>query len=727
MASLIGSSQAFGVVPGPVALTGVVAGPEPTTVTMTGNAAIGLFADGALEYPDLPPRVSGTFYDRWRSGLHIGDARPGQRVQVRRGRFHRRHATWNGPPMPGVQIPGFAMVRPWQPFWTPKTPYIDVPNVREVRLDQSQDQNGITTATLVIDNIYYRPEAGGHHSIKRGFLAPLRGYVGPGRTRLIDEQGEPVNEDPTWFSLLAQDAQITVYQSYGNQEIKTFTGLIDDVDIVSSPDVITITARDFGKTFTESHLYGWNKEWPDDGDTGFLLDPITFADPDDADDVHRVGTDAAASSGDGASNVLDTDGDTSWTSDRHTSAAVTEYVQVRLPQGRYNDFTVNVESDDMEMYVSLLPKNLKGGVSPTRNGVDIADNQWVDGGSGDTVPGDNGGIRYLRHITGISKGSHRYHLTSDADDFRVGDDSILRLSFRNLDRVAGSTRYAASVVAVKPWRRTLSAEASRRHWVLVDDASDVVRVMLRWAGFKEWEVEDTGTTLSEKFIVNRGMTYMDVIKRMADVSGYTFFMADPTVRSDSLGMPTYRRTQIVSNVAPVVTVRDTDLLGPIDVRESDEPLAYIIRMRGRVAPNLGRTIGGDRTKRLMYVYQPPWTVRVGGNQLGGILRHVIHTDDMFKTMDDCKFACFYLALNEALGAITATIQIPANPGVQLDDHVEVFDLGTGVTSRLSVQQRSSQFTRSGEQTLWTMTLGGALVDTLDVQAVVARINSAKRA
>jgi hypothetical protein len=240
-------------------------------------------------------------------------------------------------------------------------------------------------------------------------------------------------------------------------------------------------------------------------------------------------------------------------------------------------------------------------------------------------------------------------------------------------------------------------------------------------------VENTGTTLSEKIIVNRGMTYMDVIKRMADVSGYTFLMADPTARSNSLGMPTYRRTQIVTDAAPVVTVRDTDLLGPIDVKESDEPLAYIIRMRGRVAPNRGLTIGGDQTKRLMYVYQPPWSIRPGGNQLGGILRHVIHTDNMFKTLDDCKFACFYLALNEALAAITATIQIPANPGIQLDDHVEVLDLGTGVTSRLSVQQRSSQLTRSGEQTLWTMTVGGALVDTLDVQAVVRRINTARRA
>jgi hypothetical protein len=100
---------------------------------------------------------------------------------------------------------------------------------------------------------------------------------------------------------------------------------------------------------------------------------------------------------------------------------------------------------------------------------------------------------------------------------------------------------------------------------------------------------------------------------------------------------------------------------------------------------------------------------------------------MFKTLDDCKFACYYLALQEAVAALTATVQIPAHPVVQLDDHIEVVDLGTGVTSRLSVQQRQTQFTRSGEQTVWSMSLGGALVDTPDVQTIVRTINNTKRA
>jgi Tol biopolymer transport system component len=722
----------------PITMAAVTGGPgPPTTVSMTGSASFGFTADAALWYPPLGPRISATFYDRWRSGLHIGDARPAQRVQVRRGRYFRRHGKWLGSdPMHGVKIAGYNLSNPWQAYWTPQSAYVTVPNVREVRLDQSTDQNGITTATFVIDNIFYRPEAGGQHSIERGQFAPLRGYVAPSRTRLIDEQGQAVGPDATWFGLLLQDAQITVRQSYGNQGITTFTGLIDDVDTTSQPDVITVTARDFGKVLTDSFMFGWNKEVADEGETPFR-DPTIFIDPDDADDVSRVGSSATASSGSGAANTLDTDGDTQWTSDRHTTPAVTEYVQIRLPEGRYDDFRVNVESDGMEMYVSLLVKNLKNGDHATRNGVNLTANTWVNGSGGALVPGDNGGIYYIRHFASVSQGAHVYSLTSDEDVFRTGDDSILRLSFRDLQRPAGSTRYAASVTALSGRRRTLKVEAKKQHWVLVEDAADVVRTVLRWAGFKEFEVEDVGAPLNKRFVVNRGMSYIEVIKRIADISGYIFFMSDPSGRSDSLGVPVFRKTQIVTNVPSVVTVKDTDLLTAIDVKQTDEPLAYIIRMRGREAKKGGSTLGGDSTKRVTYVYRPPWSgghttpvptagVRPTSHELGGVIRHVIHTDNMFKTVDDCKFACFYLALNEALAASTTTIQIPANPGIQLDDHVELLDLGTGITSRLSVQQRSSGFVRSGEQTEWTMTLGGGLVDTPDITDVVLAINSAKR-
>jgi hypothetical protein len=724
----------------PITMAAVSGGggePAPTTASMTGSASFGFTADAALWYPPLGPRISATFYDRWRFGLHVGDARPGQRVQVRRGRFFRRHGKWLGnDPMQGVKIAGYNLSNPWQAYWTPQSAYVTVPNVREVRLDQSTEQNGITTATLTIDNIFYRPEAGGQHSIERGQFAPLRGYVAPNRTRLIDEQGQAVGPDATWFGLLLQDAQITVRQSYGDQGITTFTGLIDDVDTTSQPDVITVTARDFGKVLTDSFMFGWNKEVADEGETTFR-DPTIFIDPDDADNVSTVGSSAAASSGTGAANALDGDGDTSWTSDRHTTAAVTEYVQIRLPEGRYDDFRVNVESDGMEMYVSLLVKNLKNGDSPTRNGVDLPNNAWVNGAGGAVVPGDNGGIYYIRHFDSVSQGAHVYQLTADDDVFRTGDDSILRLSFRDLQRPAGSTRYAASVTALTGRRRTLTVEAKKQHWVLVEDAADVVRTVLRWAGFKEFEVEDVGAPLNKRFVVNRGMSYIEVIKRIADISGYIFFMSDPSARPDSLGVPVFRKTQIVTNVPPVVTVKDTDLLTAIDVKQTDEPLAYIIRMRGREAKKIGSTLGGDPAKRVMYVYRPPWSgghstpvptvgVRPTGHELGGVIRHVIHTDNMFKTVDDCKFACFYLALNEALAATTATMQIPANPGIQLDDHVELLDLGTGITSRLSVQQRSSGFVRSGEQTEWTMTLAGGLVDTPDITDVAFAINTAKR-
>jgi hypothetical protein len=731
------------------------AGALGARVAMTGIAAASFGAEGGLAL-GLPPRITGAFNDRWMSGLQIGAARPTQRVQIRTGRFNRRHATWSGPDMDGITIhfsdadhdAGIDNNHPWQAFWEPDSAYVDVPNVRTVQLEQSLDQNGITAATITIDNVFYRPEPAGHHSIKRGYMAPLRGDVAPGRDELVDEQGETVVANE-WFGLLFREAQITVHQAYGDQEVKTFTGLIDDVDTTSRPDVITITARDFGKVLADERVFGWNKE-------PVIKDPVVFIDDDDADNITLVGHDAFASSevdpsittrpGDDfeAANVLDGDGDTSWVSDLHTIRGVTEYVQIRLPEGRYNDFRItwpDAGGSDMDMYVSLLPKTLKNGDppawgNPALGGTLLTPDRWVSGdGSGDDVPGANGGHNFLRLIEGTPLGGpHTYALVPGSlDDFRVGKESILRVSFRNLGVMSlttGASIYAADVTALKGRQRLLTEEAKTQKFIRVHDASDVVMQVLRWAGFKEWEVETAGVSLSKRFNVNRGMVYMDVITKMAEVLGYTFFMKDPSAAAESIGVPVFRRSLIVTGDPGVplggdgdpIPISDRTLLTGIDVKQSDESLAYIIRVRGRASAN-GQRLGGDSSKRMMYTYRPPWS----GRRLGGVLKHVIHTDDMLRTGDDVKFGAFFIALQEALASAQASAQITAHPGIQIDDHVILADLGTGVSGRLSVQSRSSTFERSGEKTNWTMALGGALVDTQDVSDMVHKINTAKRA
>lgn len=677
-------------------------------------------AGSVLMSGDLEPRVPGNFYDRWSSGVHIGATQPTQRVMLRTGRFWRRNANWHGPEM-DVKISGTPN-KPWQAYWTPEPPaeeYREIPNVREVRLEQSLDQNGITSATITIENIFYRPEAAGQHSIKRGYMAPLRGYVGPGQAPLSDEQGEALAQNE-WFGLLGRESQVTVYQGYGDAEIKAFTGLIDDVDTTSRPDVITITARDFGKILNDERLFGWNKEPK-------VKDPVIFIDKDDADNITKVGSDANASSernsAHDAAKVLDGDGDTAWWSDWHTGPDNTEYVEIRLPEGRYNDYYLNLDQFHSDVYVSLNPKTLSDDGPPTMNGDPITENVWAGGGD---IPGSFGGINYIVHLNDVNAGGK---VRSLGDEYRVGDNSLLRISLRGLPLMAiDPGRFGATVVALKARKRVLKEEAKERRWVRVGDTSDVVRQILRWAGFKHFIVDQTGVSLPKQFVANRGMTYMDVIQRMKDLAGFTFFISDPTKGSNSIGVPVFRKSLIATDAAPVVTIDDNSLLNAIEVKQSDESLAYIIRVRGRVSSN-GQRVGSSSEERIMFTYRPPWGYQINSgviDKLGGVIKHVIYTDKMFKTKDDVKFGAYYIALQEALASMQATAQIAGNPGPQLDDHVGLLDLGTGVTSRLSIQSRSSTFTRAADQTAWSLTLGGALVDEPDVSAMVAIIEAARR-
>jgi hypothetical protein len=730
----VGAVPLVTITPGGVAATGSVGGalisePPPTILNVGGVAPTSEAGPFLITAP-LGPRFTEDFQNTWQSGVQIGVDRPEMLVQIRTGRFYRRNARWMGIEPVGVRIYGTDNYRPWQPYWTAAEAYREVPNVRSVNFEQSLDQNGITSATVVIDNIFYKPEAAGYHSIKRGYMAPLRGYVGPGQTPVTDEQGQAVAKNE-WYGLFSREAQILIKQGYGTANVKTFTGLIDDVDTTTHPDVITITARDFGKVLNDSRVFGWNKEPK-------VNDPIRFIDADQADDIDLVGKDAN-SSGDldsqhGPENVIDEDGDSSWISNTHSVQAFTEYVEIKLPEGRYNDFRVSFGgAGGYEMYVSMNPKRLADGSEPVWAGEHLSEDQWIDGGGlGDEVPGGNGGHEYLRLIANTPTGTnHVYKLHRDGTDFKVGDDTLLRLSFRDLN-LAGPqpspTPFGAGVVAFQARRRTLKEEAKTQQWVRCDDASDVVRQVLRWAGFKEWEVDQSGTGLSKPLVVNRGMTYMDVIQKMKDLLGFTFFMGDPTDQKNSIGYPVFRKSLIITDAAPVLTVDDRSLLAAVDVKQSDEALAYIIRTRGRKSSN-GKRVGGDAEKRIMYTYRPPWSFNLKTrvlDKLGGIIKHVIHTDDMYKTTDDVKFAAYYIALQEALASIQASIQINAHPGPQLDDHVALTDLGTGVTSRLSVQSRSTSFERSADGTRWVTTLGGALVDEPDVTAMVKIMESARR-
>jgi hypothetical protein len=119
----------------------------------------------------------------------------------------------------------------------------------------------------------------------------------------------------------------------------------------------------------------------------------------------------------------------------------------------------------------------------------------------------------------------------------VGKGSILRVQFRNLAPAQNTDGFRAGVQRMVAAQQKLTTEAVKNRWVLVDDASDVVRQLLRWAGFKEWDVQDSGVRLKRPVVFNRSMFLMDAINKVASATQYIFFMDDPSPNPDSIGIP----------------------------------------------------------------------------------------------------------------------------------------------------------------------------------------------
>jgi hypothetical protein len=297
----------------------------------------------------------------------------------------------------------------------------------------------------------------------------------------------------------------------------------------------------------------------------------------------------------------------------------------------------------------------------------------------------------------------------------------VRIGLRRLKRIGGGN-YRAGITRLQARHRERTVNLKETRIVLVDDVSDMVKVCLRWAGFTEWEVETTGVRLKGRAVFNRSSFLIDPITKATEQTGFVFYVGDPS-DSDSRGVPVFRKNRaLLEPPAELLEVRDSDLLTGIKVQISEEPLAWNIRVRGKETSNKKyvQAVGGDTTRRIMAYYKPPWT-RAG--RMAGVLKHVTHTYPELKTFDECLFAAYLIALGEALQAVTGVVQIPGNPGLNLDDQIGVLDTATGMNTRMWISNRTSTF-HLGEQASWVMTVGGSFIDTPDITVLVREIDSA---
>jgi hypothetical protein len=747
--------------------------------------------------------VTPEFIDTWRTGEHVGADRPAAVVQVQRGSWERGWHTWTGPPVRaalwGENSYGDSTAQPgnWYPIWVPASAWVDIPNIYSIKRTKGFDQNGAAVLELVIDALDYINKTGAlgdaYHVIQPGFLAPDRGAP------ILSEQPDPGWASSQWTNFITDGVKVRVWQGLGEPQTDvdgnqppinggpngawTFAGQIDDVDIDADPNQITITARS-GKMLTDQHLFGWAK-------SKRIPDPVQFYDTLSATQLRMVGKSPAASSsmtGLGPEGVIDLPADpwntsdpaylTAWQSGAAISSTHLEWVDIRLPQGTYDECWLNSLAG-MSAYVGIFAHSIvhhtkqpdgtitTTTVPPRIDGTNLPVG-WVDLGYGNAPGGTYGGWPWIRSFrTGQNPSPpalpniDRVHFNHEFD---LGERSVLRLGFIDPTNTIGH----AEVFDLHGFQRTLIDDVEDARFILVPDASEIVKVVLRWAGYHEWEVEEAGVRISDGTTYNAGITgvmkqsgklvferakfLIDPIQEVAKQLGFVFFIADP-IDANSDGIPTFRRDSslLVDNNYLAADLRDTDMLTGLKRKATDSNRPFIIRVRGRTTDQYipgsvptgtaanpadgGLPLGGDRIRRIMAVYVPPWAPAdpYGGpykENTAGIVRHIIYQDDQLITYAMCLMGCFLIALQAALSMYTATVEIPALPLVELDDQVRVRDTPTATNSRLWVTSITDTMTlgdggvggsagaSSANEGLWKMSLSGALQDTADFWGVM---------
>lgn len=271
------------------------------------------------------------------------------------------------------------------------------------------------------------------------------------------------------------------------------------------------------------------------------------------------------------------------------------------------------------------------------------------------------------------------------------------------------------------------AALHRKKWVIVKDYAEIVRWSLRCAGFPKnmWSVADCGANLAEPLVFDRSQTHIDVIRKVQDLTGFTFFIGEPTTAMP-MGVPTFRRTKaVVKPLNPTLDLKSTQMLTGCQWSTDDQSKATIIRVRGKDTPTVrgGRPLGHD-APTILAVYRPPWHKQTNGNppRDAGVLKHVTITEPLYKTQQQVDVAARMIALAMAMAGDTATLEIPAYPGLQLDDIINLDDPYAGINSRAWVAQKTTTFT-TGKDASWVMSLGVGLLDTPDVTEVLADLGA----
>lgn len=659
----------------------------------------------------MPKDISSTFYERWKSANHVGGAKPSLRVTVTRGLIDKTYQPFE---FLGGGSEDFAMIvggnnrEPWQGFWRATGEPKEVPNVYAAKWQQGFAQQGSRSATVEVENIIYKAivgVGGTYHAIMRGYLSPWLGM------QLIARAHIPNWVENEWFEVLDNGYKLDIFEGYGDEMVRTFSGLIEDADLETQPDRITITARDFGILFTDQRMMGWNKP-PE------CRAPVQIADRRTTLGVKPVGSGPLASSAAGGrpvSSIVKPGNRSDWVSAGHTSAAGVEWVEMSIPAGFYEDFYTVLPYKGQAIYVSVFAK--PGSIW---NGEAVEG--WIDGGKGN-VPEDEGEHPFTNAWGGTSTSGATRSL---GGDLQAAAGTIVRLSLRALpyrsewgDHRAGVTRFALFRFGSDSKHPAAgSPETHAKGWVLIDDLSDIAKEIFLWAGFHEWEVEDLGVSLHNPMAWAMDKFLADVLTDIQAQANWLAYVESPSADEESIGVPCFVHNR--ANDPPqlgMLEVRDSDLLESMKTKIDLSNLPYVIRLRGNVDEKNGITFDGDLVKRYNGTYFPPWSgagpIETESGRTAGVRRHALVIDPNLNSDEECIFSAILTGIQYALEAYTGECQISGYP-LELNQQISVVDKTSGVNSRLWTSSIQSEHT-TGPAGEWKMTVGGALIDNIDMQ------------
>lgn len=655
---------------------------------------------------------------------HVGAARPNVRVFVRKGHLERHYKPKPDKEVfcfiPGLKGPNWV----YYSDWVADSPYVEVPNVKEAKGDQDYSQNGVEQLTLGIDNIGMIQQTGTMGAL---FHLLERGYYSPSRGSRPEQGGERAGAQNAWFDTWKdKSTQIAVVAGYGDAVFPLFVGLIDNVQLASRPDQITVTARNMGQFLTDQHTF-------EDAKNIWIKDPITFCDRQLADKLEDAVTAVSSKSdapGHPARFAADEDENTSWLSQGYGNPGSQDYLDIPLPEGRYEDFDLAALAG-LECLVSIFATNPKDGAARGTDGKNYGAG-WISTGLGH-VSGTS--IPYVQRFGGVKERKNRYGINAGGGGFIIGDDSKVRLWFTNLARVSADNAhgftYRAGVTELSVYNRSRLAAAKTEHWILVDDVSDIVKVVLQWVGLTEWEIESVGVRLKDKLVFDRQSFLIDIIKKIADLTSYVFYVKPPedfdvddlspgNAVNRSMGIAIFRQNSAMKQrpLDRVEAVKDTNLLTAVQASFDANVLAQSIRVRGKAvgskfASSSIHPLGADPAFRYQYSYRPVWA-RNSSSGAAHLRRHELHYDYLIRSEYECKVACLFIAFRMALESAKAQVELPLWPLIHLDHQMLMFDTGTGLSTRLWVASRSWNWS-SGENGEFKMNLGGSLLDINDVQ------------